>query len=113
MTPRISIALIGVSKAWAPSRNTLASISEAAIAAPRLHQLSPIQVDNRVAINTPPSTAPTRTAPILRVETVDACTTSSAVKAPVRSTAPSVSNDVTRYATTAAEVSRKIIPIVG
>ena len=87
------MALIGVSRACSPRRSALASSSEVAIAAPRLHQVSPIQVDRRVATRTPASTAPTRTAPILIVENAEACTTSSAVRGPVRSSAPSVSTE--------------------
>src|SRR3954451_2252930 len=107
------MAVIGVSRAWSPRRSTFPSRSEAAIAAPRLHQVSPTQVDRRVATRTPDSTAPTRTAPILSVEYVDAWTTSSAVNAPVRSTAPSVTTRVMRYEITAADVSRVIVASVG
>ena len=67
-----------------------------AIAAPRLHQVSPIQVDSKMATRTPDNTAPTRTAPIFRVEYVEACSTRRAVSAPVRSIAPSVSTKVIR-----------------
>ena len=68
VTPRINMALIGASIACSPSRKILASISEAAMTAPRLHQVRPIQIDTSVATKTPAKTAPTLIAPILRVE---------------------------------------------
>src|SRR5215203_1054629 len=68
VTPRINMALIGASIACSPSRKILASSSEAAITAPRLHQVRPIQIDTSVATRTPAKTAPTLTAPILSVE---------------------------------------------
>jgi hypothetical protein len=70
--------------------------SEAAMAAPRLHQVSPTQADSREATSTPARTAPTRTAPIFTVEYAEACMTSSAVSGPVRSMAPSVTTRVMR-----------------
>ncbi len=113
LTPRMSMALIGVSRACSPRRRALASSREVAIAAPRLHQVSPNPVDRTVATRTPDSTAPTRTAPILIVENAEACTTSSAVRGPVRSSAPSVSTSEIRYDTTAAAVSRATVTSVG
>jgi hypothetical protein len=90
------MAVMGVSSAWSPSRSTLPMTSEVAMAAPRLHQVSPAQADSSEATSTPDRTAPTRTALILTVEYAEACMTSSAVKGPVRSMAPSVSTRVMR-----------------
>ena len=88
------MALIGASIACSPSRRILAATSDAAMTAPRLHQVRPIQIDTSVAIKTPAKTAPTRTAPILSVENAEACMTSNAVRGPVRSMAPLVSAKV-------------------
>lgn len=66
------------------------------MAAPRLHQVKPIQLDRAVATRTPESTAPTRTTPVLSVEKAEACTTSRAVSGPVRSRGPSVRTTVIR-----------------
>ena len=68
VTPRMSMALIGASSACSPSRRTLPRNSDAPIAAPRLHQVNPSQVERAVATRTPESTAPTRTAPVFNVE---------------------------------------------
>ena len=82
----MSMALIGASSDCSPRRSTLASTSEAEMAAARLHHDSPNQLLSPTATSTPVSTAPTRTNPIRRVPTVDACTTSRAVSGAVRST---------------------------
>ena len=90
------MALIGASMACSPSRKILAKSSEAAITAPRLHQVRPIQMDTSVATKTPARTAPTRIAPILSVENAEACITSNAVRGPVRSIAPLVTAKVSK-----------------
>ncbi len=61
----------------------------------------------------PESTAPTRTAPILIVEKAVACTTSRAVRGPVRSGVPGVTTWESTYAATAAAVSRNTVTSVG
>ena len=92
----MSIALIGVSSDCSPSRSTFASTNDAAMTAPRLHHDSPIVLASPTATSTPVSTAPTRTRPICRVPTVDACTTSNAVSGAVRSTTPGERLSATR-----------------
>src|SRR6476661_11075233 len=113
LTPRMSMALMGVSRACSPRRRTFASSREDAMAAARLHQVRPIQVDSSVATRMPDRTAPTRTAPILMVEKADAWTTSSAVRGPVRSWVPPVTTWERTYAVTAAVVSRDTVTSVG
>ena len=90
------MALIGVSRAWSPRRSTAASSRDAAIARPRLHQVRPTQEDRATATRTPVSTAPIRTTPIRTLEYAEACSTSRAVSAPVRSMGPEVSRRVSR-----------------
>jgi len=60
------------------------------------------------ATRTPVRTAPTRTRPICKVPTVEACTTSNAVSGAVRSTMPGDRALATRYETTAATLSLAI-----
>jgi hypothetical protein len=95
-TARISIALIGASSDWSPSRSTRARTSEAAMTRARLHQESPTVLANPTATRTPVSTAPTRTSPICSVPTVEAWTTSRAVRGAVRSRMPGVTASATR-----------------
>jgi hypothetical protein len=68
VTARISIALIGTSSAWAPSRSALASTSDTATTRPRLHQVRPASAETATATSTPASTDRTRNIPILTVE---------------------------------------------
>ena len=112
-TARISIALMGASRDCSPSRSTLANTSDAAMTIARLHHVSPIELATPTATRTPVRTAPTRTRPIWRVPTVEACTTSNAVSGAVRSTMPGETRFAIRYETTAATVSRAICADAG
>ncbi len=87
-TARMSMALIGASNDCSPRRRILASTRDAAMTRARLHHVSPNELATPTATSTPVRTAPTRTSPICRVPTVEACTTSNAVSGAVRSRMP-------------------------
>ena len=54
--------------------------SEAKMAMPRLHQVSPTKLDSMTATSTPATTEPTRSRPLLTVSKMVSWATSSAVR---------------------------------
>ena len=110
---RISMPLIGVSSAWSPSRNTRAASSARPMTRPRDHHVRPTHRLITSAMPMPVSTAPTRTMPMRNEPDADACSTSSAVSAPVRSTGPSVNSSVSRYDRTPTVVIRTMFSSTG
>lgn len=94
--PRMSMALIGVSSACAPSRSALASRREAKITSARDHHESPTQIETTMATLIPVSTAPTRTSAIRAEPVALAWVTRIAVREQVRSIGPMVATRVMR-----------------